>query len=241
MKMRYPILLVAGFLAAVPAALAAPPQRIGSWVIACPDRGGPCAMRYGKRFVEAGGVTGDLEVLSQHGALVPAITLRGLPQDVVTAASATGNAEGWMTLGDGARQNLGCYGIDSGFICVPEGAAARALAAGLPAAPAIKIRVGLSAVALPPQERALDLAGTAAAIARLKAAGGAMPVPKPTVASAAAGAIGTIAADSALQALRNGEQPPAGMTAMADRMLKAAGYQGGVAALQARLQNYLHR
>lgn len=239
--MKIEIAAVAALILAVAAspARAANEEHIGTWTVGCPGGNQPCGMRFSKRFIEQNGITGDLEVNSQSGSLVPVIALRGLPQEAVNVASVAGRAEASMQFGSGAPENLNCFGTEGGFVCAPEGGSAAKLAAALPNASAIKIKVGLSVSGLsglPSQEKTLDLTGTAQALAKLKTVG-APSVPKPALSTMAA----QLTAQGALASLKSGGQPPSAIMEMADKMLKAAGYPGGVAALQEKLRKYLNR
>lgn len=220
-------------------AWAAGEEHIGTWTVGCRAGNQACGMRFSKRFIEQNGVTGDLEVNAQSGNLVPVIALRGLSQEAVSIAAAAGKTEATMQFGSAAPETLSCFGIEGGFVCTPSGGAASKLAALLPNAKAIKIKVGLSISGLsglPSQEKTLDLAGTAQALAKLKTIG-APSVPKPALSTM----VTQLTAQSALASLKSGGQPPSAIMAMADKMLKAAGYTGGVAALQEKLRKYLNR
>jgi hypothetical protein len=197
-------------------AVAGTQEHIGSWIITCPV-GGPCAMRFSKRFLDKSGVTGDLEIDADGDALVPVLAVRGLSNEVLMAAVMAGKTEASLQLAGGAREPLECSASESGYICAPDRAAGLKLAAALPAARQVTVRVTVAVMGmspLPTQEKSLELTGTAEALARVRAEG---PTPVPNVKTA-------VAAGSA-----------AGLMGVADRALKAAGYPNGLADLQARL------
>ena len=104
----------------------------------------------------------------------------------------------------------------------PCGSAAGGAAAGR-AGVTVRISFRYQVNPLPAQEKSLGLFGTAGALARLRAAGP-TPVPGPL----------TTLATQPLAA-------PAGLVALADKALKAAGYQNGVASLQNLFTQYLKK
>jgi hypothetical protein len=219
-------LVCAAMLALSPAiAYAAAEQRIGTWVISCPEGSRACLMRFSKRFVDKAGITADLEVESQGAALVPVLVLRGLSSEILLATAMAGTTDVSLQFSGGARQQLNCNASNAAFVCAPNEAAGRLLSAALPAARSVTVRVGLSVTGmspLPAQERSLDLSGTTEALARLRAAGPS-PVPNP------------------LSIAREAARSPAGMMAMADKMLKSAGYQQGLAGAQALIAKYMNK
>jgi hypothetical protein len=195
-------------------------EHIGSWVITCPG-GAPGAMRFNQRFLDKSGVTGDLEVEADGVILVPVLALRGLPDEVLMAAAAMGKTEASLQFDGGAREALDCAVSEAGYICAPNEATGSKLAANLPAARQVTVRVSVVVSGmkpLPAQEKSLQLTGTAEALARLRAVG---PAPVPSLETA-------VAAKS-----------PAGLMGAADRALKAAGYPNGLADLQARLSKFM--
>jgi hypothetical protein len=178
-------------------------------------------MRFNKRFLDKGGLTGDLEVQEQGKSLVPVIALRGLPPEMLMAASMAGKTEASVQFGGGAREDLNCAVTSAGYICSPKDDAAQKLAAGLSAARSVTVRVGVSVTgmnAVPAQEKSLDLSGTNEALAKLRAAGPSR-VPSPMTAL--------------------GGQSPEGMMGMADKLLKAAGYPNGISQIQALMAKYM--
>ena len=204
---------------AIGTARAATQEHIGSWVLTCPaDK--PCVLRLEKRFLDKGGITGDLEVQAVGKALVPVLVLRGLPSELMIAAALSGRADASVQFAGGPKVTLGCAPSSVGYMCSPDRDAAHALAAGLPGARSMKLRVEVSVTGLKPlpvQERSLDLTGTSAALDRLRAVGPTqVPGPLEEVTS----------------------QSPAALLGMADKALRAAGYQNGVADLQGLLAKY---
>jgi hypothetical protein len=211
--------LALGLIMAIGTAQASSQEHIGSWVLTCPTEK-PCVLRLDKRFLDKGGITGDLEVDAIGTALVPVLVLRGLPGEVMMAAALSGRADASVQFAGGPKVTLGCAPSSVGYICSPDRDAAHALAAGLPGARSMKLRVEVSVTGLKPlpiQERHLDLTGTSAALDRLRAAGPSqVPGPLEAVAS----------------------QSPAALLGMADKALRAAGYRNGVADLQGLLDKY---
>jgi hypothetical protein len=203
---------------------AATQQQIGAWVLNCPgDKPGiaSCTLRLEKRFLDKAGITGDLEVQAQGKTLVPVITLRGLPSKVLMAASLASKTDASVQFGRGPREDLTCESTSAVYICAPNGLAGPRLAAGLPDARSVTVRVNVSMTGmspLPEQEETLDLSGTNEALAKLRAAGPAQ-------------------APSLMTELES--RSPAGWMGMADRLLKAAGYPNGIAQIQAWLAKYL--
>ncbi len=203
-------------------AVAATQDHVGSWIIRCPGDG-PCVMRFDRRFLDKSGITGDLEIEAQGDSLVPVLALRGLPSDVLMAAALIGKAEASLRFANGAWQPLDCAVSEAGYICAPDQAVGAKLAATLPAARQVSVRVTVGVAGmdkLPTQERSLDLAGTAEALSRLRSAG---PTPVPNLKTALA------------------SPSSAGLMGVADRALKAAGYKNGLADLQAKLAKYLRK
>jgi hypothetical protein len=197
-------------------------ERVGSWVIACPGDA-PCVMRFDKWFLDKSGVTGDLEVEADGNTLVPVLTLRGLPSNVLIAAAAVGKTEASLQFDGGTREALDCAVSEAGYICAPNEAAGSKLAGRLPMARKVIVRVSVTVSgmnSLPVQEQSLDLAGTVEALTRLRAAG---PTPVPNLKTA-------VAAQSA-----------AGLMGAADRALKAAGYPNGLADFQTRLGQLMRK
>jgi hypothetical protein len=201
-------------------AAAAIPEHIGSWLITCPGNT-PCAMRFDKRLFDKSGVTGDLEIDADGNTLVPVLALRGLPSDVLAAVGLVGKTEASVQFDGGARVALDCAASETGYICAPNEANGSNLAARLPAARQVTVRVSVAVSGmnpLPAQEKSLNLTGTTEALARIHAAG---PTPVPSLKTA-------VAAKS-----------PAGLIGAADRALKAAGYPNGLADFRARLGQFM--
>ena len=206
---------------------AATQEQIGSWVLHCPGDKlpsvEPCVMRFNKRFLDKGGITGDLEVQSQGKSPVPVIVLRGVSSDLTTGSSRPGKTEASMQFGGGPREDLTCVSSSSGAICSPNEAGAATLAAGLPLARSVTVRVSVSMpgmTPLPPQEKVLELSGTNEALAKLRtAAPSPYPVPVTWLVS----------------------KSPDGMMGMADKLLKASGFPNGMAQIQALIAKYMNK
>jgi hypothetical protein len=204
-------------------ASAATQEHIGNWVLTCPGdapRPGPCLLQLERRFLDKAGIIAGLEVQALGNILVPVITLRGLSSELLIAASLAGKTEASMQFGGSPREDLACTPSSLGYICAPRDGAAQRLAARLPWARLVTVRVSVAPAGmkpLPAQEKSLDLSGTSGALARLRTAGPAQ-VPDP------------------LTALSS--QTPATFMEMADKALKAAGYPNGMANLQGLLAKY---
>jgi hypothetical protein len=222
--MRIIAYLAIGLIAISGSARAATQEQIGSWVLDCPGNkpgAEPCIMRFNKRFLDKGGITGDLEIQGQGKTLVPVIALRGLSPEMLMAASLAGKTEASVQFPGGPKEDLNCAASSSGYICSPKDDAGPKLSAALASARSVTVRIGVSMAGmspLPPQEKALDLSGTAEALAKLRTAGPSQ-VPGPMTAMAS--------------------QSPEGMMGMADKMLKAAGYPNGVQQIQALMAKYM--
>jgi hypothetical protein len=212
-----------GLLVSIGTASAASPEHIGSWVLSCPSQtpdSEPCVLHLEKRFLDKGGITGDLEVQALGKTLVPVIALRGLPGEILLAASLAGKTDASMQFGDGPKEALTCNPSSTAYICSPKDDAANNLAAALPAARSVTVRVSVTMSGLKPlpvEEKSLPLSGTNEALARLRIVGPPQ-VLGPTTALAS--------------------QSPAALMGMADKALKAAGYPNGVADLQALVAKY---
>jgi hypothetical protein len=223
---NFGIILALGFAAMPNIASATTQEQIGSWTIDCPGskpHAEACLMRFSKRFLDKAGITGDLEIQAQGSTLVPVIALRGMPSEFLAAASLAGKTEASIQFAGSAKEDLNCAAGPSGFFCSPSEATGRKLSAQLAVAQAVTVRVSVSVAGmnpLPAQEKSLDLSGTKEALARLRAVG---PSQAPSPATGVA------------------SQSPEGVMAMADKMLKAAGFPGGTAGLQTLLAKYMKK
>ncbi len=207
---------IAAMLLLPAASQAAAPESIGTWVLNCPeDSKSGCILRHRDRYFAKPPLSADLEVQSVRGALVPVLAVRGIPREALLAASLGGRTEASVRLGNGAWVPLDCGAAGESYQCAPAEGAAATLSASLPAAGSATLRlsVGLLPGMAPVQapERALDLAGTQAALARLRAVG-------------------------AIAAPRPAEPVPEGWLRLADQALKAIGYKNGIADLPAFLR-----
>jgi hypothetical protein len=191
--------------------LAAADEPIGSWILSCRDQA--CVLRHKDRPFDAAGVLADLEVRAAGTLLVPAIAVRGVPNEVLLAAVTAGKVEVSMQLAKGPPIDLFCAVDTAGYLCAPRDEAVPALAAAFPSARSMTVRISLSIAGSNPlsvRDRSLALAGTRQALARLTAAGA------PSVA-------------------------PNGWLGLLDRGLKAVGYKGGLTDLPGVLDRYLGR
>jgi hypothetical protein len=196
-------------------------EQIGSWTLTCPA-GDPCLLRLTKRFADKAGITSDLEVQALGTTLVPVITLRGLPPEVLLGAAMAGKADASLLFNNAPRGELVCSTTPTVLICAPAGDAARHLADALPSARSVIVRATVTASGMKPfpvEEKSLDLSGTAAALSRLQTAG---PTHLPLFSFTPPG----------------NTAPPSSFMAMADKVLKQAGYLNGLGDLQALIAKY---
>ena len=157
-------------------------EEIGSWVLACPPppaagaKAEPCIMRH-KSWVLApgnGGPSAALEVQMRGDALVPVVALRGLPMQAALGGSMVLKPVVGVRFDNGPRSDMTCGLSGASYACAPEVAAIPATAAALPKAHTVTVKIELTIpgmMALPPAERTMDLAGTEAALVRLRAVG----------------------------------------------------------------------
>jgi hypothetical protein len=177
-------------------------------------------MRHSQGFYDKSGITADLEVMARGAFLVPVVTLRGVPNELLAAAALTGRATVSASFPGARGAVLDCAPTSMGGLCAPSEEAAPYLAAELAKAPSVMLTLttvvpGMAPI--PEQRRVLSLSHTQDALARLRAAGP-TPVPEPAAAPST--------------------QSTAGLAASADRWLKAAGYPDGVAGVKALVDRY---
>ena len=235
--MKTIIVLATWLMMVATSAAATIQEQIGSWVLSCPNAAGdvagvatapgsrsaPCLLRFEKRFFDKAGITGDLEILADGKSLVPVLTLRGVSSELLTAATLAGTTEASIRLNNGPTEALDCTASSGAYICLPRNDAARVLAAGLPTARSVTVRVSVGMAGmkpLPVQEKSLALSGTSEALVRLRTAGPSQ-LPGPTAALASSS--------------------PARLMGMADGALKAAGYPNGIADLRALMAKYRNK
>lgn len=152
-------------------------ESIGSWVLTCPPHApDPCLMRHRELLLPPGNgmPSAALEIQRRGTVLVPVIALRGLPQSAAFGGALVAQPSVTIGFDNGKRSALAC-GVDGTvYACAPEAPVVDELAAALPRAKSIAASVALivpGLVSLPPQERSLELSGTEAALARLRAVG----------------------------------------------------------------------
>ena len=148
-------------------------EEIGSWVLSCPAAvREPCLMRHRDWVVPpvGAGPTAALEVQARGDALVPVVSLRGLSVSAALLVKPTVS----LAFDNGKRIDLTCGLRGASYACAPDAASVRAAADALPTARIVAVAVKLSVpggLTLPPRDRSLDLAGTEAALTRLRALG----------------------------------------------------------------------
>jgi hypothetical protein len=193
--------VLAGAFAVGSAAGAAEP--IGSWVLSCEDG---CSLRHKDRILDIAGISADLAVQAAGADLVPVVVVRGLP---VLNDMAVRQIRVWLRFDRNERIGLGCAVAAASYICSPRNGPVPAF----PAARRVTISVeGVGGGA--DQSRSLDLAGTAQALARLRAAG-AVRAPLPA------------------------QELPVGWVRLLDKGLRAVGYANGTADLPGFVRSYL--
>ena len=152
-------------------------EAIGSWILSCPPAPAePCLMRH-REWVLApanGTPSAALELQLRGDALVPVITVRGLPASAAVGGAFVVKPSVNIGFDGGKRSDLSCGVSGTYYACAPDASTVMAIAAALPKARILSASVTLTVpgmMALPPQERSLDLSRTEAAMARLRAAG----------------------------------------------------------------------
>jgi hypothetical protein len=152
-------------------------------------------------------------------SLVPVVALRGLPSDPLLATALGDSVKASVQFPGASPADLTCSAAEGGYVCAPHPDAAPGLAAALPAARSVAVRVAINIPGSdggPAQARSLDLSGTGVALAKLRAAGpAAAPAPPHDI--------------------------PPGWARLVDQALKAAGYTNGTADLPGVVARYLRR
>ena len=115
-----------------------------------------------------------LELQLRGDALVPVITVRGLPTSAALGGALVVKPTVTLGLDGGKRIDLSCGMSGNYYACAPDAAAVQTIAAALPRARVLSASLTLTIpgmMALPAQDRTLELTGTAVAQARLLAVG----------------------------------------------------------------------
>lgn len=201
-------------------------EEIGSWVVACPAdaKSAPCRMRYQKWIVppQNGRPSVGLEVRNTGTQMLPQLAVRGLPVQLAMAGMMAATPTMELRFDGGQKLALACGLEGDAVLCTPEQGAAADAAAQLKTAHAVQVHVHVALAGsdgpspIPDQTRSFDLSRTAQAIDRFRAVAP-EAVPLPTQAS-------------------QGND----MRSMADKMLKAMGFSGGVNDIMQKAMNYLH-
>lgn len=201
-------------------------EEIGSWVVACPAdaKSAPCRLRYQKWIVppQNGRPNVGLEVRNTGAQMVPQLAVRDLPPQFAMAAMMAATPTMELRFDGGQKLALSCGSEGDAVLCTPEAGAAADAAAQLKTARSVQVHVHVAlagsdaASPIPDQTRSFDLSRTAAAIDRFRAVAPAAE-PLPTAAS-------------------QGND----MRAMADKMLKAMGYSGGVNDIMQKAMGWVH-
>jgi hypothetical protein len=199
-------------------------EEIGSWVVACPAeaKSAPCRMRYQKWIVppQNGRPSVGLEVRNIGAQMVPQLAVRDLPAQlaIVGMMAATPTME--LRFDGGQKLALSCGSEADAVLCTPESGAAADAAAQLKTAKSVQVHVHVVLAGsdgpspIPDQTRSFDLSRTAAAIDRFRAVAPAEPLPTASQGN--------------------------DMRSMADKLLKAMGYSGGVNDIMQKAMGYLH-
>src|SRR6185312_5416660 len=178
--MRWLAAAIVGLLPAAVAIAEAPPanEEIGSWVLTCPEapKPGACRLRHRNWVLPPGDgrLSAALEVQRRGDAMVPVVTLRGLSSQAAIGGMLTMKATVGVRFDGGPRTDLACGFDGEAIVCAPEGTAVALAAAQLPSAhgAVVQIQVSLPGMlALPAQDRAMDLKGTREALARFRTMG----------------------------------------------------------------------
>lgn len=190
-------------------------EDIGSWVIACPDAktaDATCRMRYRNWIVppQNGRPSVGFEVRNTGAQMVPQLAVRDLPMQMAIAGLLAATPTMELHFDGGQKLALSC-GLDGGAVlCTPEASAAAEAATQLKTARSVLVHVHVALAGndgpspIPDQTRSFPLSGTAAAIDRFRAvAPAAMPLP-------------------------TGASQGQDLRSIADKMLKAMGFTGGV-------------
>jgi invasion protein IalB len=201
-------------------------EDIGSWVVACPAdaKSAPCRMRYQKWIVppQNGRPSIALEVRNTGAQMVPQLAVRDLPAQLAMAAMMAATPTMELKFDGGQKLALSCGSDADTILCTPEPGAAAEAAAQLKTAKSVQVRVHVTLAGsdgpspIPDQTRSFDLSRTAAAIDRFRAVAP-EATPLPTASS-------------------QGND----MRAMADKMLKAMGYSGGVNDIMQKAMVWMH-
>ena len=152
-------------------------EAVGSWVLACPPASEePCVLRHRDWVLPPGngGPSAALEIQARGEWLVPVVALRGLPTGAALGGSLVAKPTVSIGLDGGKRMELGCGVSGTSYVCAPGAEAVPGLAAALPKARVLSASIAVTVpgvIALPPREQALELAGTDAALVRLRAVG----------------------------------------------------------------------
>lgn len=211
-------LAIAGHLLISPASAQPRPaeELVGVWLLACHaatvTKPEPCIMRHRDWVLQpgSGGLSAALEVQARDGALVPVVTLRGIPAQAALGTSLLMKPQVHFHYDAGPPIGMTCGLSGIIYACAPDAPLIAAAASGLRPARSITVRIELSIpgmFALPPQEQRLDLSGTSQALARLAATGG-------------------LVSDEALPAV-----PGLDLRGFLDRVLRGAGFENGIADL----------
>ena len=116
-----------------------------------------------------------LELQLRGDALVPVITVRGLPASAAVGGAFVVKPSVTLGLDGGKRTDLSCGVSGTYYACAPDASAVPAMATALPTAQVLSSSMTLTIpgmmIVLPPQERSLDLSGTEVAMSRLRAVG----------------------------------------------------------------------
>ena len=113
-----------------------------------------------------------LELPLRGDALVPVITVRGLPASAAVGGAFVVKPSVTPGLDGGKRTDLSCGVSGTYYACAPDASGVPAMATALPTAQVLSSSMTLTIpgmMVLPPPERSLDLSGTEVAMSRLRA------------------------------------------------------------------------
>ena len=200
-------------------------EDIGTWTVACPSEAhaGPCRMRYQRWIVppQNGRPSVGFEVRDTGARMVPQLAVRDLPMQLAIAGMMAATPTMELKFDGGAKLPLACGMEGDAILCAPAPDMAADAAAQLKTAHTVLVHVHVQLAGadgpspIPDQTRSLPLSGTAQALDRFRAVASAEPLP-------AAGSQGGT------------------MRTMADKLLRAVGFPGGVNDIMQKAMQWMH-
>ncbi len=149
----------------------------GNWVLQCPaPESGPCVLRHRDWILQPGesGATTALEIQRRGDALVPVVTMRGMPLAAALGGALVVSFDITLIFDGGSPIGMRCGSSGRYFACAPEPGSVPAASAQMLHARSVTLDYRLVVPGLiggPAQRVTLDLLGLQPALARLLAAG----------------------------------------------------------------------